>query len=207
MAARSSGATSGEMSQASGSGAAQAAIVQQLWNYCNVLRDDGVSYGDYLEQLTYLVFLKMDDERVRLLGQQGSIPAGLGWSSLRGLQATALEERYRAILTSLGVGAGLVPVIFRKAQNKIGDPAKLKRLVELIDAETWLALGADVKGQIYEGLLEKNAQDVKAGAGQYFTPRPLIEGIVEVMRPAPPAIRSATPPAALAASCWPPTAP
>ncbi len=184
MAARGSGGIPGE-AQASGAGAAQAAIVQRLWNYCNVLRDDGVSYGDYLEQLTYLVFLKMDDERVRLLGQQGSIPAGLGWSSLRGLQATALEERYRAILTSLGVGAGLVPVIFRKAQNKIGDPAKLKRLVELIDAETWLALGADVKGQIYEGLLEKNAQDVKAGAGQYFTPRPLIEGIVEVMRPAP----------------------
>jgi type I restriction enzyme M protein len=161
------------------------AIVQRLWNYCNVLRDDGMSYGDYLEQLTYLVFLKMDDERVQLLGEQGAIPRELGWSSLRGLDATVLETHYREILTRLGTGAGLIPTIFRKAQNKIQDPAKLRRLVDLIDGETWLALGTDVKGDIYEGLLEKNAQDIKSGAGQYFTPRALIQGMVAVMHPAP----------------------
>src|SRR5437764_1268317 len=108
--------------------ASSTAIVQRLWNYCNVLRDDGVSYGDYLEQLTYLVFLKMDDERVQLLGEQGSIPPELGWSSLGGLDGAVLETHYRDILATLGAGSGLIPVIFRKAQNKIQDPAKLRRL-------------------------------------------------------------------------------
>jgi type I restriction enzyme M protein len=159
------------------------AIVQRLWNYCNVLRDDGVSYGDYVEQLTYLLFLKMDEEQqnVRL----STIPPDLRWSSLAGLDGDALETHYRHILSSLGQGSGLIPTIFRKAQNKIQDPAKLRRLVELIDGETWMGLDVDIKGEIYEGLLEKNAQDVKSGAGQYFTPRPLIQAIVDVMRPAP----------------------
>ena len=159
------------------------AIVQRLWNYCNVLRDDGMSYGDYVEQLTYLLFLKMDEEQQ--LVRPSRIPEGLRWASLIGLDGDALEAHYRHILASLGTGTGLIPTIFRKAQNKIQDPAKLRRLVELINGETWMGLDVDVKGDIYEGLLEKNAQDVKSGAGQYFTPRPLIKAIVDVMCPAP----------------------
>jgi type I restriction enzyme M protein len=160
-------------------------IVQRLWNYCNVLRDDGMSYGDYVEQLTYLLFLKMDDENVQVLGKPSAIPPEYNWSSLKKLLGDELESHYRQILTSLGQGSDLIPVIFRKAQNKIQDPAKLERLVELIDGETWIGLDIDIKGEIYEGLLEKNAQDTKSGAGQYFTPRPLIKAMVDVMRPAP----------------------
>ncbi len=160
-------------------------IVQRVWNYCNILRDDGMSYGDYLEQLTYLLFLKMADEQVTVLHRDSMIPEDLGWRSLLARDGDALETHYRHILTELGSGAGLIPVIFRKAQNKIQDPAKLRRLVDLINGETWTGLGIEVKGAIYEGLLEKNAQDTKSGAGQYFTPRPLIEGIVDVMRPEP----------------------
>jgi type I restriction enzyme M protein len=160
-------------------------IVQRLWNYCNVLRDDGMSYGDYVEQLTYLLFLKMDDENVRVLGKPSAIPTEYNWTSLRSLSGDDLESHYRQILAALGQGSGLIPVIFRKAQNKIQDPAKLERLVELIEGETWIGLDIDIKGEIYEGLLEKNAQDTKSGAGQYFTPRPLIKAIVDVMRPAP----------------------
>lgn len=161
-----------------------ATIVQRLWNYCNVLRDDGMSYGDYVEQLTYLLFLKMDQENIEL-GKAGAIPTECSWASLQPLSGDDLESHYRHILTSLGVGSGLIPVIFRKAQNRIQDPAKLQRLVELINGETWIGLDIDVKGEIYEGLLEKNAQDTKSGAGQYFTPRPLIQAIVDVIRPQP----------------------
>jgi type I restriction enzyme M protein len=150
-------------------------IVQRVWNYCNVLRDDGMSYGDYLEQLTYLLFLKMADE-AREVGKKSAIPDDLSWRSLLTRDGDALETHYRHILTELGTGSGLIPVIFRKAQNKIQDPAKLRRLIELIDSETWTGLGIDVKGEIYEGLLEKNAQDTKSGAGQYFTPHPSDRG-------------------------------
>ena len=162
-----------------------ATIVQRLWNYCNVLRDDGMSYGDYVEQLTYLLFLKMDDENARYLGKPSAIPDELNWQSLLAKDGDELEIHYRHILTELGRGSGLIPVIFRKAQNKIQEPAKLRRLIDLIDGETWVGLDIDVKADIYEGLLEKNAQDVKSGAGQYFTPRPLIQAMVDVMRPQP----------------------
>ena len=164
---------------------ASSTIVQRVWNYCNVLRDDGMSYGDYLEQLTYLLFLKMDQENVSQSGRPGAIPAQYNWASLLELDGEALEAHYREVLTGLGQGAGLIPVIFRKAQNKIQDPAKLRRLIDLIAGETWIGLDIDVKGEIYEGLLEKNAQDVKSGAGQYFTPRALIKAMVDVMRPQP----------------------
>ncbi len=161
-------------------------IVQRLWNYCNVLRDDGVSYGDYVEQLTYLLFLKMADEQTRSpFNKPSKIPQGLDWSSLLSKDGAELEEHYRRILESLGKGPGMLGVIFRKSQSKIQDPAKLRRLVELINGETWVGLDVDVKGAIYEGLLEKNAEDVKGGAGQYFTPRPLIRAMVEVTRPRP----------------------
>lgn len=162
------------------------AIVQRVWNYCNVLRDDGVSYGDYLEQLTYLLFLKMADELEEEYGEETHIPAAYRWSTLTDKRGDALETHYRHILTELGKGEiGLVPIIFRKAQNKIQDPAKLSRLISLIEKETWIDLTLDVKAEIYEGLLEKNAQDIKSGAGQYFTPRPLIQAIVDVMQPQP----------------------
>jgi type I restriction enzyme M protein len=162
-------------------------IVQKLWNYCNVLRDDGLSYGDYVEQLTYLLFLKMADEQTRPpLSRRAIIPQGLDWASLLRLEGDDLETQYRHILTELGKSKGTLGVIFRKAQNKIQDPAKLRRLIaDLIDKEQWMSLEVDVKGDAYEGLLEKNAADVKGGAGQYFTPRALISAIVDVMRPAP----------------------
>ena len=162
-------------------------IVQKLWNYCHILRDDGLSYGDYLEQLTYLLFLKMAHERTQPpYNQPSSIPAAYDWETLRAKDGDALENQYRHTLEELGKQPGMLGVIFRKAQNKIQDPAKLRRLVaDLIDRERWTSLDADVKGDAYEGLLEKNAQDTKGGAGQYFTPRPLIDAIVAVMRPAP----------------------
>ncbi len=161
-------------------------IVQKLWNYCNVLRDDGVSYGDYVEQLTYLLFLKMADEQTRPpFNRPSIIPKGFDWKSLLEKDGDALEVHYRHILETLGKEKGMLGVIFRKSQNKIQDPAKLKRLIMLINDETWVGLDIDVKGEIYEGLLQKNAEDIKSGAGQYFTPRPLIKAIVEVMRPEP----------------------
>ena len=119
------------------------------------------------------------------MGRPSAIADDVNWQSLLALDGDTLEAQYRHVLTTLGQGSGLIPVIFRKAQDKIQDPAKLRRLVELINGETWIGLGIDVKGEIYEGLLEKNAQDTKSGAGQYFTPRPLIQAIVDVMRPAP----------------------
>ncbi|MDP2767839.1 MAG: class I SAM-dependent DNA methyltransferase [Candidatus Methanoperedens sp.] len=159
-------------------------IVQRLWNYCNVLRDDGVSYGDYVEQLTYLLFLKMADEQTKPpFNKPSTIPKGLDWQSLLEKDGDELETHYRHILETLGKGKGMLGVIFRKSQNKIQDPAKLRRLVELINGETWMGLDIDVKGDIYEGLLQKNAEDIKSGAGQYFTPRPLIKAMVEVIKP------------------------
>jgi len=162
------------------------ALVQKLWNYCHVLRDDGVSYGDYVEQLTYLLFLKMDDEQTKPpFNRESRVPSEYNWSSLLDKDGDELEIQYRHILDSLGKEPGVIGVIFRKSQNKIQDPAKLKRLIKMINDETWLGLSVDVKSDTYEGLLQKNAEDVKSGAGQYFTPRPLIDAIVEVMRPEP----------------------
>jgi type I restriction enzyme M protein len=163
-----------------------ATIVQRLWNYCNVLRDDGVSYGDYVEQLTYLLFLKMAEEQSKPPYKKESIiPAKYSWHSLQVLDGVDLEIHYRNTLSELGKESGLLGVIFRKSQNRIQDPAKLKRLIALIDEETWMGLDIDIKGEIYEGLLQKNAEDTKSGAGQYFTPRPLIQAMVEVARPKP----------------------
>lgn len=161
-------------------------IVKKLWSYCQVLRDDGLSYQDYLEQLTFLLFLKMAEERSFLTGQPQSIPQGYRWNDLANpkMEGVQLEQHYRETLKTLGEQQGMLGLIFRKAQNKIQDPAKLRRLVvELIGNEDWLSMSSDVKGDAYEGLLERNAQDVKGGAGQYFTPRPLIQAIVECMRP------------------------
>jgi len=157
-------------------------IVNKVWNYANVLRDDGVGYGDYVEQITYLIFLKMADER-EVSGQETKVPKKYAWAKLAKLDGDDLENQYRHTLESLGKQGGMLGTIFRKAQNKIQDPAKLERLIKMIEKEKWSTLPADVKGEIYEGLLERNAQDVKGGAGQYFTPRPLIQAMVEVMQP------------------------
>jgi type I restriction enzyme M protein len=134
-----------------------ATIVQKLWNYCNVLRDDGMSYGDYVEQLTYLLFLKMADERSQPPWSQPSpIAKGFDWPSLLAKDGDELFDHYRHLLDELGKEKGTIGLIFAKAQNKFQDPAKLRRLVvDLIDCENWSAMGADVKGDPYEGLLER----------------------------------------------------
>ena len=162
------------------------AIVAKLWNYCNVLRDDGVSYGDYVQQLTNLLFLKMADEQSKPpFNKKSTIPKGFDWDSLVSKKGDELETHYRHMLETLGKQQQLLGLIYRKSQNKIQDPAKLEKLIKLINEETWVGLGIDVKGEIYEGLLEKNAEDVKGGAGQYFTPRSLISAMVEVINPKP----------------------
>ena len=162
-------------------------LVQKLWNYCNILRDDGLSYGDYVEQLTFLLFLKMADEQSRPPSNRPSaVPKAYSWPTLLAKEGDDLETHYRHVLETLGKQKGMLGLVFRKAQNKIQDPAKLRRLiVDLIDKETWTTLEADVKGDAYEGLLQKNAEDVKGGAGQYFTPRALIRAMVKVVAPQP----------------------
>jgi type I restriction enzyme M protein len=156
-----------------------AALVRKLWQYCNVLRDDGLSYPDYVEQLTYLLFLKMSDEQ-----ESGPVPPEYSWRSLDGLDADAMQEHYARVLAALGERGGMLGLIFRNAKNKIRDPAKLRLLiVDLIGQTEWTGLSTDLKGDAYEGLLEKNARDTKSGAGQYFTPRPLIDAIVECVNP------------------------
>ena len=163
-----------------------ATIVQKLWNFCNVLRDDGVSYGDYVEQLTYLLFLKLADEQTKPPHNKPStIPAGLDWENLLKESGAQLEKQYVKILRELSNASGLLGVIFRKSQNRIQTPANLQRLIHLINAENWSGMTTDIKGTIYEGLLQKNAEDTKSGAGQYFTPRPLIKTMVTVMLPEP----------------------
>ncbi len=163
-----------------------ATIVQKLWNFCNVLRDDGVSYGDYVEQLTYLLFLKLADEQTKPpFNNPSTIPTDLDWVSLRKESGKALEDQYVKTLRELSNAEGLLGVIFRKSQNRIQTPANLQRLIYLINAENWSGMTADIKGTIYEGLLQKNAEDTKSGAGQYFTPRSLIKAMVTVMRPEP----------------------
>ncbi|MEZ9864703.1 N-6 DNA methylase [Vibrio breoganii] len=159
-------------------------IVNRVWNYAHVLRDEGVGYGDYVEQLTYLIFLKMSSERAAD-GQDTESLAAERWAKLIDLDGSDLEMEYRHTLESLGSQKGTLGMIFRKAQSKIQDPAKLERLIDMINKESWSSLTVDVKGAIYEGLLQKGAESEKKGAGQYFTPRPIIEAIVNVMQPQP----------------------
>ena len=163
-----------------------AAIVSKVWGMCNPLRDDGVSYGDYLEQLTYLIFLKMSDEYSRPpYKRETGIPTGFTWADMHTLKGAELENQYKATLEKLGEQGGILGKIFKGATNKISSAAILYRVVQMIDNEKWVAMSSDVKGEIYEGLLQKNAEDIKSGAGQYFTPRPLISAMVKCLRPEP----------------------
>ena len=162
------------------------ALVQKIWNFCHTLRDDGVGYGDYLEQLTYLLFLKMAHEySLPPYNRDTHVPKSCNWASLRGKTGEPLEAHYLKVLHKLGEEPGMLGAIFFKAQNKIQDPAKLARLLQMIDAENWISLGTDTKGDLYEGLLQKNAEDTKSGAGQYFTPRALIQAMVACVQPEP----------------------
>ena len=155
------------------------ALVRKLWQYCNVLRDDGLSYPDYVEQLTYLLFLKLSDEM-----EDGPVPIEYSWASFAGLDAHGMYQHYGSVLQALGQSDGMLGRIFSNAKNKIRDPGKLRLLItDLIGQTEWLGLSQDVKGDAYEGLLEKNARDTKSGAGQYFTPRALIDAIIECVNP------------------------
>lgn len=161
-------------------------IISKVWGMCNPLRDDGVSHGDYLEQLTYLLFLKMADEYSKPpYNRDTGIPTGCTWKDLNTLKGAELEEQYKKTLETLGEKSGMLGQIFKGATNKISNAAILYRVVQMIDAEKWIAMSSDVKGEIYEGLLQKNAEDIKSGAGQYFTPRPLIKAMVECVAPEP----------------------
>lgn len=161
-------------------------IVSKVWAFCQTLRDDGVGYGDYLEQLTYLLFLKMADEYSKPPhNRKMPIPNEFAWETLVSKSGSELETHYNTMLRELAKEKGILGQIFVKSQNKIQDPAKLYKLIALINAENWILMGVKDKGDIYEGILEKNAEDTKSGAGQYFTPRPLIKAMVECLRPEP----------------------
>ncbi|MCO6147909.1 class I SAM-dependent DNA methyltransferase [Flavobacterium sp. NRK1] len=162
------------------------AIVSKVWAFCQTLRDDGVGYGDYLEQLTYLLFLKMAHEySLPPHNRKLNIPEEYNWESLLNKSGSELEGHYTLLLRELGQQKAVLGQIFTKSQNKIQDPAKLYKLIMMINAESWVMMGVKDKGDIYEGLLEKNAEDTKSGAGQYFTPRPLIQAMVECVQPKP----------------------
>ena len=154
-------------------------IVQKLWGFCHTLRHDGIDYGDYIEQITYLLFLKMADER------DVEVPKGCSWPTIRNKSGTDLTDHYIEALRKLGKSQGILGDIFAGAQSRFNNPVNLKKLVSLIDETEWTSLDVDVKAQAYEGLLEKAAAEGKKGAGQYFTPRVLIQSIVGCMKPDP----------------------
>ena len=155
-------------------------IVQKLWNLCHVLRDDGITYHQYVTELTYLLFLKMAKET----GTESQIPVGYRWSGLESKDGTELMQHYRELLVHLGThGAKRVQDIYANASTSLRQPRNLRKLVESIDAIDWYSARHEGLGDLYEGLLEKNATEQKSGAGQYFTPRPLIESIVHLVKP------------------------
>lgn len=157
-------------------------LVQKVWQLADVLAAAGVAFTDYIVQLTYILFLKMDAE-AELLGIESKIPKDCRWANLVDRDEFDLLERYEKSLKKLSEQPGLIGTIFSKAQNKIAQPAHLAKVVAMVDAQDWLSLDIDTKGAIYEGILEKNGQDKKSGAGQYFTPRALIKAMVDVMNP------------------------
>ncbi len=160
----------------------EGALLNKVWNIANVLAAAGVGFTDYITQLTYILFLKMDDEKEEL-GLGSSIPEGYKWSDLIEQSGDDLVEKYEDILEELSKDEGLIGTIFTKATNKIDRPVMLKKVIDMVSEENWYMMEGDFKGAIYEGILEKNGQDRKSGAGQYFTPRALISAIVDVIDP------------------------
>ncbi|KGF38427.1 restriction endonuclease subunit M [Prevotella denticola DNF00960] len=159
------------------------ALTKKVWNLATTLAGAGVAYTDYITQLTYLLFLKMDAENEELFEEGSSIPEGYRWRNLIELDGLDLTEQYEKTLKILREQDNLIGTIFTKAQNEIDKPVYLKKVISMIDEEQWLVMDGDVKGAIYEGILEKNGQDKKSGAGQYFTPRPLIQAMVDCIKP------------------------
>ena len=160
----------------------EGALLNKVWNIANVLAAAGVGFTDYITQLTYILFLKMDDEKEEL-GLGSSIPEGYKWVDLIKLNGTDLVDKYEEILEELSKDESLIGTIFTKATNKIDRPVMLKKVIDMVSEENWYMMEGDFKGAIYEGILEKNGQDKKSGAGQYFTPRALISAIVDVINP------------------------
>lgn len=158
-------------------------LTKKVWNLATTLAGAGVAFTDYITQLTYLLFLKMDAENEELFEETSSIPEGYRWRNLIELDGLDLIEQYEKTLKILSEQDNLIGTIFTKAQNEIDKPVYLKKVISMINKEQWLVMNDDVKGAIYEGILEKNGQDKKSGAGQYFTPRPLIQAIVDCVQP------------------------
>lgn len=158
-------------------------LIKTVWQLADVLAGVGIGYTDYITQLTYLLFLKMDDESVETFGETSAIPEGYRWKDLIDLDGYDLTEQYERTLTKLSDQENLIGTIYTKAQNKIDKPVYLKKVISMINEQNWLIMDGDVKGAIYENILEKNGSDKKSGAGQYFTPRSLIQAMVEVTRP------------------------
>ena len=158
-------------------------LTKKVWNLATTLAGQGIGFTDYITQLTYLLFLKMDDENVQTFGEDSAIPEGYRWGDLIDLDGLDLVKQYEETLEELSGQDNLIGTIYTKAQNKIDKPVYLKKVITLINEESWLVMDGDVKGAIYESILEKNGQDKKSGAGQYFTPRSLIQAMVDVACP------------------------
>lgn len=160
----------------------ESALLKKVWDIAGVMAAAGVGFTDYITQFTYILFLKMDDEK-EALGLGSSIPDGYKWKDIVALNGTDLVDKYEEILSELAKDSGLIGTIFTKASNKIDSPVHLAKIIEMVSNENWYMMEGDFKGAIYESILEKNGQDKKSGAGQYFTPRPLIKAIVDVIDP------------------------
>lgn len=163
--------------------ATEQSLIKKVWQLADVLAGVGIGYTDYITQLTYLLFLKMDDESTNTFGETSAIPDGYRWADLIDLDGYDLTEQYERTLSKLSEQENLIGTIYTKAQNKIDKPVYLKKVISMINEENWLIMDGDVKGAIYENILEKNGSDKKSGAGQYFTPRSLIQAMVDVTRP------------------------
>ena len=161
----------------------EASLTKKVWTLATTLAGQGIGFTDYITQLTYLLFLKMDEENVETFGEKSAIPEGYRWNDLIALEGLDLTKQYEDTLKKLSEEENLIGTIFTKAQNKIDKPVYLKKVISLINENQWLLMDGDVKGAIYESILEKNGQDKKSGAGQYFTPRSLIQTMVDVTRP------------------------